>query len=153
MRFDFLSIALSMGLLVGCGNQQTEVAKESNNDTPTIIEKVTDPFVGCYSEKENSPATIKVTKNQKGYFIALKKKDKWEQEESPLTLADKSDPTMVKLLKTDVDNLESALYFPKGTLALFKFKHGAKVNGKSLESDYMVFFFLAAGPVFQTSCK
>ena len=149
-----LFILMIVFALTACGEKPVN-SDSTNNKTQADAK---DEFVGCYTINKDTPAQIKISKNQDGYVMQMKEprgaKTLWDNPES----LKKVEPEQawnffrVNALDFGKDDVQAVIMRPDNMMVLTKVKDASKNVNPKLDSDFVVHIFGAVNTIYAVDC-
>lgn len=93
---------------------------------------------------------LRASKDSGRYQLAIREGDKWEVHPESIRAARPDE--LDDLFRADTANVAESLIAPEGALGLFRMKKGATLQGKPMNTEYVAFVVLGAGPVYKVDC-
>ena len=131
-----LSVSIATAsLLTACGNDQLFQS---------------DRMSGCYADDSGKAAGFRVSKDSGRLRFAIREANAWQVHPESLRVASAGD--LGSVFGADTAKVVESLVALEGGLGLFRLKKGSTIDGKTLNTDYVAFFLLAAVPVYKVEC-
>ena len=105
-------------------------------------------MTGCYAQRKNGPAEIRITKTGQEYTAHVLANGVWDSTRVRRVSTSELGPLFGK----DTAKIAEGLAAVNGPFGIFRLRPDAQDSGKDPGTDYMIFFLLGTAPGFKVPC-